>query len=225
MTSNLIVDAYHDASIIGLMYLRPATLFHRINTLPWYKGTLQTWSGSLRYRAGDSILEVGCASGQLTKHMSNRGAIAHGVDKSAKMLKMANISNTASAHFAQASALDLPFCNNRFDYILAASLINIISEPETALREMVRVCKPDGKVTVLVPLAGMMDEDVANLANELNLEGFSRAALTAWHRSAPKMQREKLLEYFARAGLHHTSHVTYLNGMVAAMTGTKRAAD
>ena len=225
MTNNLIVNVYHNASIIGLMYLRPATLFHRINTLPWYKGTLQTWSGSLRYRAGDSILEVGCASGQLTKHMSNLGAIAHGVDKSAKMLQMANTSNTAGAHFAQASALDLPFDNKRFDYILAASLINIISEPEMALREMVSVCKPGGKVTVLVPLAGMMNEDVASLANELDLTGFSRAALTAWHRRAPKMQSGKLLEYFARAGLLHTSHITYLNGMVVAMTGSKRAAD
>jgi ubiquinone/menaquinone biosynthesis C-methylase UbiE len=221
MKNRLIADAFHGLNIMALMYFRPATLIHKINALPWYQGTLRTWSDSLGYQTGESILEVGCATGQLTKYMARRGAIAYGVDKSTKMLRKANASDAGGTRFKLASAMDLPFENNRFDYIIAASLLNIISQPELALREMARVCKPDGKVSVLVPQAGMMDEDIARLANELNLSGFSRAALATWHRRAPKMQLEKLLEYLSHAGLRHICSETYLNGMVVTVTGTR----
>lgn len=215
-----IVDAYHDLNILGLLYFSPATFFDKINGLPWYQGTLHKWADGLGRQTGESILEVGCASGQLTKYMARWGAIALGVDKSTEMLQKAQASETDGALFELASALDLPFENNHFDYTIAASLINIISEPEKALGEMVRVCKPGGKVSVLVPQAGLMDDVVTNLANELNLSGFSRAALIAWHRRAPKMQREKLLAYFNHAGLQHICSETHLNGMVVTVTGT-----
>ena len=222
MKSRLIVDYYHRLNILALSCFNPSTLFHKINALPWYLGLLRTWSDSLGYRTGDSVLDVGCATGQLTTYMAHRGVVAYGVDKSTKMLQKANTSDIDGARFELASALDLPFENKRFDYVIAASLINIISEPTIALIEMARVCKPDGKVSVLVPQAGITDEDVASLANYMNLTGFSRAALTAWHRRAPKMQQEKLLEYFSNAGFHNTYIETYLGGMVMTVTGTSR---
>lgn len=216
------MDYYYRLNILALLCFSPATLFHKINALPWYMGALRTWSDCLGYQTGDSILEVGCATGQLTKYMARRGAVAHGVDKSPKMLQKANASNIDGARFELASALDLPYENGRFDFVTAASLLNIISEPETATGEMARVCKPGGTVSVLVPQAGIADEDIAKLADHLNLSGFSREALRAWHRQAPKMQRETLLGYFSYAGLHEVCSASYLGGMVLAMTGTRR---
>jgi len=216
------MDYYHRLNIFALLRFSPATLFNKINALPWYQGALRTWADSLGYQTGDAILEVGCATGQLTKYMARRGAVAHGVDKSPKMLLKANASNTDGARFELANALDLPFADNRFDYVIAASLINIISEPAIAMREMARVCKPGGKVSVLVPQAGMTDKDIANLANHLNLSGFSREALTTWHRRAPKMQPEKLLGYFSHAGLMQTGSEMDLNGMVLTVTGIRQ---
>lgn len=219
MNRQVIRNHFYRLNILALLYFSPATLFFRINALPWYAGTLQVWLDALGYRSGDAILEVGCATGQLTRYLARHGAVVHGVDNSPKMLRKANASATEGASFVLASATDLPFENHRFDYIVAASLINIISEPETALREMARVCKPGGKVSVLVPQKGMAD--VETLADHLNLSGFSRAALMAWHRHAPKMEPRKLLEYFGNAGLQAKHVETHLSGMVMTVTGIR----
>jgi ubiquinone/menaquinone biosynthesis C-methylase UbiE len=221
MAARLIVDTLHNLHLTGLMLFKPATLFHKIYSLPWYQETLHAWVGSLEYDAGSSILEVGCATGQLTEYMAALGIHTVGVDNSAKMLKTARASTATRVRFELASALKLPFADNQFDCVIAASLLNIISQPEMALDEMLRVCKAGGKISVLVPRAGMTDVALDELSDKLNLSGFSRAALTSWHRRAPKMQRTTLLEYFNTAGISSIEYQTYLNGLVMAVTGTK----
>lgn len=221
-----VLNSYHALRIAGLMYFNPAKFFHKINSLTWYHGVLQTWTDSLGYQKVESILEVGCATGELAKHLAGQGAIVIGVDNSTRMLQKANESKIEGTRFEHASAMALPFERKYFDHVISASLINIISEPELALREMVRVCKPGGKISVLVPQAGMTDESVSKLAHELDLTGFSRAALFAWHRRAPKMQRERLHDYFKDAGLSNICTATYLSGMVMSVTGEyKRVAE
>ena len=213
---------YHRLCIQALLRFSPVTLFHKLNELSWYQETLRTWVNHLEYRSGGSTLEVGCATGQLTQYLARSGAVAHGIDKSPKMLRKASASNTDGAYFELASALALPYENNRFDYVIAASLLNIVPDPAMVMCEMARVCKPGGKVSVLVPQAGIADKDIVNLADDLNLSGFSREALMAWHRKAPKMQTETLLEYFSHAGLHKISRGLYLDGMVLTVTGIRQ---
>lgn len=213
-------DICHSIYITGLMLFKPATLFHKINNLPWYQQTLRQWFTSLKCDTCNTILEVGCATGQLTEYISRQGMMVVGVDHSARMLKLAKRSISSNVRFERANVLSLPFEDNQFDYVFAASLLNTLSQPQLALSEMMRVCKPGGKISLLVPLAGMSDQAVAELTYELNLSGFSRAVLTTWHRRAPKMQQEKLLEYLIHAGLHNIDCITYLNGLVLTATGT-----
>ena len=217
--AHLILDIFYPIYITGLMLFKPATLFHKINSLPWYQHTLHQWFASLQCRTGSSILEVGCATGQLTEHIGRQGMNAVGVDKSTQMLQLANKLISGNVRFERANALSLPFDANQFDQVIAASLLNVLPQPELALNEMVRICKPGGKISVLVPLAGMSDQAVAVLATELKLSGFSRAVLSTWHRRGPKMQQAKLLQYFTHAGLHNIESITYLNGMVLTVTG------
>lgn len=213
-------DIFYHIYITGLMLFKPATLFHKINSLPWYQQTLHQWFASLQAEAGSAILEVGCATGQLTEHIGRQGMNVVGVDYSARMLKLAEKSSSRNVRFERADALNLPFEVNQFDHVIAGSLLNILPQPELALNEMLRICKPGGKISVLVPLAGMSDQAVAELASELKLSGFSRAVLSTWHRRGPKMQQAKLLQYFTNAGLHNIDSITYLNGMVLTVTGT-----
>ncbi len=215
----------HRGYILACLLFSPATLFDRINALPWYRETLRSWADSLGCQAGDALLEAGCATGQLTQYLAQRGALAHGVDKSPQMLRKAQRTNTGGAHFELASALDLPYADERFDYVIAASLLNIVAEPHTLLREMTRVCKPGGTISVLLPQAGMSDTAIAKLADDLNLSGFSREALRTWQRRAPKMHWETVQRYFSDAGLHEIERLTYLDGLVLTVTAnniTKR---
>jgi ubiquinone/menaquinone biosynthesis C-methylase UbiE len=140
MIKQTIAGTYHAISILALMAFNPALLFQKINALPWYQEALHNWLASVSINKGDTLLEAGCATGQLVQYMSSRGVIVHGVDKSAQMLQQAHKFNTDAATFALASVMDLPYESNRFDFIIAASLINVVAEPEIALREMVRVC-------------------------------------------------------------------------------------
>ena len=213
-------DIYYHIYITGLMLFKPATLFHKINSLPWYQQTLHQWFASLQAEADSAILEVGCAAGQLTEHIGRQGMNVTGVDYSARMLKLAKKSSSRNVRFERADALNLPFEANQFDHVIAGSLLNILPQPELALNEMLRICKPGGKISVLVPLADMSDQAVAMLASELKLSGFSHAVLSIWHRRAPKMQLAKLLQYFTNAGLHNIDSITYLNGMAVTVTGT-----
>lgn len=218
--AHLNLDIFYHIYITGLILFKPATLFHKINSLPWYQQTLHQWFASLQADTGSAILEVGCATGQLTEHIARQGMNVVGVDQSAHMLQLANKLISSNVRFEKANARSLPFEANQFDQVIAASLLNVLPQPELALNEMLRVCKPGGKISVLVPLAGMSDQAVAELASELKLSGFSRAVLSTWHRRAPKMQQAKLLQYFTNAGLHNIDSITYLNGMVLTVTGT-----
>jgi ubiquinone/menaquinone biosynthesis C-methylase UbiE len=206
----------------ALLLFSPATLFHRINHLPWYHGALKDWTDGLGYQTGDTLMDAGCSTGVLTRYLAQSGVVAHGLDVSSRMLRVARATATAGAHFVRGSALDIPFEDERFDFVIAASLLNIVDEPDGVTRELVRVCKPGGKVSILVPQAGVTDSSVNGVAARLQLTGFSRAGLLTWHRRSPKKPVEWLLEQLGRAGLQGLTSQPYLDGMVVAATGTKR---
>ena len=214
-------NVYFQVYIGALLLLKPAALFHRINQLPWYQETLRNWVDELGFRQGDSILEAGCGTGLLSGYLAGKGALVHGVDKSPGMLQKARTNNFDGAAFVQASALDLPFDNDRFDFVIAASLLNIVDEPDTLMNELVRVCKPGGKVSVLVPQTNISNSNIAALTDALELAGFSRGALLAWHRRGPKMQQGKVLALLDQAGLRVLSTSELLESMVISATGTK----
>jgi hypothetical protein len=83
---------------------------------------------------------------------------------------------------------------------------------------MRRVCAPGGAVSVLVPSTDFTDDGLDTLIATLGLTGFSQAALTKWHRAAPKMSRSQLNTHLLRAGLEPVVSHGYLGGMLIAAT-------
>ncbi|EST09191.1 Methyltransferase type 11 [Kalmanozyma brasiliensis GHG001] len=102
------------------------------------------------------ILDVGCGPGTITtsflKHIPN-GRIV-GVDTSADVIGSAakRLSSLPESDlgsrctFAIASAYDLPYPESTFDVVYCHQMLLHLPEPVRALREMRRVCKPDGLV-------------------------------------------------------------------------------
>jgi hypothetical protein len=109
----------------------------------------------------------------------------------------------------------LPCADNAF----AASLLNLVPDRLQAVREMSRVVRAGGMVSALFPLPAL--SRAARLADELALEGFSKAALHQWSRRAPTIDCEHAVDLFARACLRDVAAHTFLNGMVGAVTGRK----
>ena len=42
--------------------------------------------------------------------------------------------------------MQLPYPDERFDVVIAANVIHLLDEPEKALQELSRVCRPGGRI-------------------------------------------------------------------------------
>lgn len=105
-------------------------------------------------KPGDAALDVACGTGALTRALSRRvgpsGRVV-GVDFSKQMLEVAAARDVRGApiEFQWADAQDLPFDDDSFDVATIAFGIRNVDDPLKGLRQMGRVVRPGGTVTVL----------------------------------------------------------------------------
>ncbi len=200
--------------MIWLMSAPPA-LFSRLFELPWYRRMLEQWLAPVQ-TVDATVLEVGCAAGEFSRMLAERNMRVSAVDRSEKMPSKAKLA-AGTVHFEQADASRLPYPDQHFDIVMAASLLNVVDSPRSVLAEMRRVCREGGTVSVLVPDKLFSDADARLAAKELI--GFSRAAFLAWHRMAKKMDINDLFKYFEDCGLQMTTSKSLLGGMAVAVYG------
>jgi ubiquinone/menaquinone biosynthesis C-methylase UbiE len=197
-------------------------LFAAIGELDWYSRSHRHWIDKQSFRAGDRVLEVGCATGALTAYLADNGFRATGLDRSSAMIARAK-KDHPHVDVLVGDATLLPYDDNAFDGVVAASVINVVADAKPVLSEMHRVCAPGGTLSVLVPSATFTDEDLDVLIKTRGLTGFSQAALTKWHRSAPKTSSSQLDTLFRSVDLEPTVTRAYLDGMLIAATSTARS--
>lgn len=112
--------------------------------------------GPLRHQFGALLegktLEVAIGSGLNLPYYSSAVTRATGVDLSEEMLRQAR-QKADSAPFPvtllQADAASLPFPDHAFDTVAISLALCTIPNPAAALREMARVCRPDGRIILL----------------------------------------------------------------------------
>ena len=194
-------------------------LFAAIGELDWYSGSHQQWIDDQELRAGDRVLEVGCATGALTSYLAGSGYRVTGLDSSADMITRA-VNDHPGLEFVVGDATSLAYDDDSFDAVVAASVINVVPDAKQVLSEMHRVARPRGTVGVLVPSTGFTNKDLNVLAESLDLTGFSRAALTKWHTGPPKMSSPQLESLMDSAGLERVVTRSYLDGMLLAASAT-----
>ena len=104
-----------------------------------------------RNLAGQNWLDAGCGTGTLSRFLARyKGPKVLGVDASEEMIRnCATTSNTKFARIKDISETGLP--DAAFDGVLCSSVIEFVSDPSAALRELHRVLKKDGLLLVSVP--------------------------------------------------------------------------
>lgn len=117
----------------------------RYSTYPWLYQAAE-----FREHAGERVLEVGCGTGSDLLQFAKHGAIATGVDLTARHLELASrrVGHLASVQRADMRAL--PFADNSFDYVYSHGVLMCSDEPERVVREIYRVLRPGGRLNVHV---------------------------------------------------------------------------
>jgi phosphatidylethanolamine/phosphatidyl-N-methylethanolamine N-methyltransferase len=106
---------------------------------------------SLNLRPGNRVLEVGVGTGIA---LGGYPPYAHvvAIDPSADMLKHATKrvaeNNWGHIELKLGDALNLDYLDNSFDYVTSFHVLTVVPDPNRMMSEMIRVCKPGGKIAM-----------------------------------------------------------------------------
>jgi ubiquinone/menaquinone biosynthesis C-methylase UbiE len=103
-------------------------------------------------KATDESLDVACGPGTVVAAFAGRVRRAVGLDATAAMLEQARAltakRNLANVEWQQGDVYSLPFADDAFDIVSCRFAFHHFEHPEKAFAQMVRVCRPAGRVVV-----------------------------------------------------------------------------
>jgi len=97
------------------------------------------------------ILENGCGVGMYVEHLSPFGGTVIGLEYD---FERALEAGSNSPHILNAAGESLPLPSSTFDLILSHEVIEHVSDDRLAIREMIRVLKPGGRIALFCPNRG-----------------------------------------------------------------------
>jgi ubiquinone/menaquinone biosynthesis C-methylase UbiE len=139
---------------------------------------------------GKITADVGAGTGYLTELLWDNGAKVIAIDHSEKMIVQLRQKFCCNPHvnIRYGEDKNLPLPDNIVDYVFANMFLHHVEDPQTAINEMVRILKPDGKLIIT-------DLD------EHNFEFL----VTEQHDKWMGFKREDVVKWFSNAGLSDVS--------------------
>lgn len=100
--------------------------------------------------ASDAVLECACGTGAISRYIASKCRLLIATDLSTGMLRQAvqKCYQFPNAKFRYADLMHLKCRDERFDKVVAGNVIHLLDDPESAVKELLRVCKPGGKLII-----------------------------------------------------------------------------
>jgi ubiquinone/menaquinone biosynthesis C-methylase UbiE len=134
---------------------------------------------------GAEVLCVGCGPGTILRAISNAypAVTGTGIDISASRIQVAKENNIRNKRlrFFTGDAHQMQFASASFDLVYSRMLLQYAANKESAVNEMVRVCRPggtvlmqdlDGQLVWHYPEEGLMQQTIERVLKSLSKTGF-----------------------------------------------------
>lgn len=142
----------------------------------------------------DTVLDVGCGPGLLACAFAREVRHVTGIDLTPAMLdqarKTAQEQQLTNVSWQQGDVMQLPYPSAHFSIVSSRFVFHHLEQPLIVLKEMVRVCKPGGRIVVADMAPAPEKADALNAEERLRDPSHVRA-----------LPEEELRELFANANL------------------------
>jgi SAM-dependent methyltransferase len=129
--------------------------YDTVDTAPQVPAHLRRLAGKLAPWKNVRLLDVACGTGSWLRAAAELGALPAGVDISQKATEACRRA-LPDAEICCGPAEKLPFGDRCFDFVSCLGALEHFLDPAAALREMVRVAKPNAVFVLLVPNSGFL---------------------------------------------------------------------
>ncbi len=122
-------------------------------TAPSLEPAAQALVDALTLTADDSVLDVGCGTGNVALLAAQAGARVVGVDRAERLLdvarrRLADDGLGRISEFVAGDVTDLPFSDDGFDAAASNFALIFADDPDRAASEVCRVVRPGGRVAL-----------------------------------------------------------------------------
>lgn len=127
---------------------------------------------SIELGSKELVLDLGCGTGFLFKHINKQVKSMVGLDLSQKALQEARkcIKNMSNISLVRADSDNTPFLDQTFDKVFAITVLQNMPDPTKTLLEMKRISKPLATFAVTGLKKMFTQESFINLLEEAQLK-------------------------------------------------------
>jgi len=149
---------------------------------------------------GETVVDVGCGSGNAALLAAERGATVIGVDPSQRLLEVASAAaeeRDLDAEFVLGEAASMPISGGEVDVVVSVFGVIFAEDPAAAAAEIARVSKPTARVVFAAWVPGGPISDAVRLTRDTMAEILGQPSASppfAWH------ERESLAGLFEPHG-------------------------